>query len=215
VALRCAADQMVTGLAANTLAAGLTSFLLRLLFHGASIRVALLPAWSIPGLGTQPPLTWCALFGMPLLAWFLRRSNAGLRLRACGENPDAAHACGLAPGAIRLAATLAGGAMAGLGGAVLVLQQVGTFTDGMTGGRGYLALAAVIVGRWQPVPTVLACLAFGAASALELRVQALGLALSSYEVEMMPYVLALCVLALAGRSGRMPAALGIAWRRQV
>ena len=109
---------------------------------------------------------------------------------------------------------IACGAVAGLGGAVLVLQQVGTFTDNMTAGRGYLALAAIIVGRWKPLPTVAACLLFAAADALYLRLQILALPLSSYVVQMLPYVLALVVLLGLGRSAQLPAAIGTAFRQE-
>jgi general nucleoside transport system permease protein len=109
---------------------------------------------------------------------------------------------------VRTGALLAGGALAGLAGAVLSLQQVGTFTDGMTGGRGYLALAAIIVGRWMPGGALLACLLFGAAEALSLRVQAFSLPVSSYVIQMTPYLAALLVLAGLGRGSRMPAAIG-------
>jgi simple sugar transport system permease protein len=91
---------------------------------------------------------------------------------------------------------------------VLSLQQVGTFTDGMTGGRGYLALASLIVSRWNPAGAMAACLAFGAAEAFELRLQGFGVPVSSYIVQMAPYVIALLVLAGLGRSTRMPASIG-------
>jgi simple sugar transport system permease protein len=107
-----------------------------------------------------------------------------------------------------MVAVVACGAIAGLGGAVLSLQQVGTFTDGMTGGRGYLALASLIVARWNPFGAAIACLAFGAAEAFELRMQSFGLPVSSYIVQMAPYLIALLVLAALGRASRMPAAIG-------
>jgi hypothetical protein len=100
------------------------------------------------------------------------------------------------------------GAIAGLGGAVLSLQQVGTFTDGMTGGRGNLALASLIVARWNPLGAALACLAFGAAEAFELRLQSFSVPVNSYVVQMAPYLIALAVLAGLGRTSRMPAAIG-------
>jgi ABC-type uncharacterized transport system permease subunit len=134
-------------------------------------------------------------------------------LRAVGENPGAAFAAGANPNAVRSMAILAGGALAGLVGAMLSLQQVGTFTDGMTGGRGYLVLAAIIVGRWMPIGTMVACLVFGAAEALSLRVQALSLPVSSYVIQMTPYTAALLVLAILGRGARMPAAVGLPFRQ--
>jgi ABC-type uncharacterized transport system permease subunit len=214
-------EHMVTGLASNILALGLTSFLLRAAASGGGapvIRVPLLETWPVPGLSAlpvvgpllfqQPPLTYLAFLLVLPVAVFLFRSRAGLTLRAVGENPLAAFAAGANPARVRIAAIVAGGALAGLAGAVLSLQQVGTFTDGMTGGRGYLVLAAIIVGRWMPLGSLLACLLFGAAEALSLRAQAFSLPVSSYVIQMTPYLAALLVLAGLGRGARMPAALG-------
>jgi general nucleoside transport system permease protein len=224
--VRFQAEHMVTGIASNILALGLTSFLLRAAAGGGSapsIRVPLLEAWAVPGLSAlplvgpllfrQPPLTYLALLLVVPLVLFLFRTRAGLTLRAVGENPVAAFAAGANPDRVRALAILAGGALAGLAGAVLSLQQVGTFTDGMTGGRGYLVLAAIIVGRWMPLGTLVACLVFGAAEALSLRVQAFSLPVSSYVIQMAPYLAALTVLAVLGRGARMPAAVGQPFRR--
>ena len=223
---RCYADQMVTGLAVNILALGLTSFLLRGLFgrgEAPTIRVPTLTAvpipllGDVPGLGPllfqQPLLTYLALGLVVALFVVLGRTRAGLTLRAVGENPTAAFAGGADPVRIRMLAVIAGGALAGVGGAVLSLQQVGTFTDGMTSGRGYLALAAIIVGRWAPGGALVGCLLFGAADALQLRVQGLRLPVSSYVIQMMPYVVSLGVLAGLGRGARLPAALGVPFVR--
>lgn len=219
-------EHMVTGIASNILALGLTSFLVRMgagPSGGSAIRVPLLEAWAVPGLSQipwigpllfrQPPLTYLAFALVVPLAVFLFRSRAGLTLRAVGENPLAAFAAGADPVRVRIAAVVGGGALAGLGGAVLSLQQVGTFTDGMTSGRGYLALAAIIVGRWMPLGSVLACLLFGAAEAMALRVQAFSLPVSSYVIQMTPYLAALAILAGLGRGARMPAAVGQAFRQ--
>ena len=220
VAVRYRADNMVTGLAANILALGLTSYLLRIAGGGrpAAIHLNPLPAWPVPGLSRlpvlgpllfdHPPLTYLAVLLCVVLSWFLARTQAGLTLRATGENPEAVFAAGADPLRVRMLAVVAGGAIAGLGGAVLSLQQVGTFTDGMTGGRGYLALASLIVGRWTPWGAAAACLVFGAAEALELRLQEASVPLSSYVLQMAPYVIALAVLAGMGRSARLPAAIG-------
>lgn len=227
VTVRFGAEQMVTGLAANIFAIGLTSFLLRSIVgrgQAPVIQVPLLQPWPIPGLADlpwigpllfqQPPLTYLAILITVPMFYFLMRSQAGLILRAVGENPQAAYAIGADPMAIRMWAVLASGAIAGLGGAVLALQQVGTFTDAMTSGRGYLALAAIIVGRWMPFGALVACLVFGAAEALYLRVQTIGLPVSSYVVQMLPYIIAIVVLALMGRAARLPAAIGIPYDRE-
>ena len=227
VTVRFDADNMVTGLAANILAIGLTGFGLRAIMGQGSagaMHLTLLQPWkvpllaSIPGIGpvlfAQPPLTWLALLGAAPLSLFLSRTRAGLALRAAGENPSAAYSVGLDPQRLRSFAVLACGAIAGLGGAVLPLQQVGTFTDDMTAGRGYLALAAIIVGRWMPGGALLACLVFGAAEALDLQVQILGLPISSYDVQMLPYLIALAVLAGLGPSAQLPAAIGRVFDRE-
>ena len=220
VAVLYRADNMVTGLAANIVALGLTSYLLRVVGGGKPVAIHLAPlaTWPIPGLAdlpflgpllfAHPPLTYLAVIGCAVLTFFLGRTQAGLTLRATGENPEAVFAAGSDPFRVRMVAVVAGGAIAGLGGAVLSLQQVGTFTDGMTGGRGYLALASLIVGRWTPWGAALACLVFGAAEAFELRLQSFGIPVSSYIVQMAPYLIALAVLAGLGRSSRLPAAIG-------
>jgi simple sugar transport system permease protein len=221
VTVRCRADNMVTGLTCNILALGLTTYIMRIMSGGGSpisIHLDPLAAWSVPGLSqipligslifAQPPLTYLAIIGCAVLSFILFRTQAGLMLCATGENPEAVFAAGADPLSIRLVAVIACGAIAGLGGAVLSLQQVGTFTDGMTGGRGYLALASLIVGRWNPWGAAAACLVFGAAEALELRLQSLGIPLSSYVMQMAPYLIAIAVLAGLGRSSRLPAAIG-------
>ncbi len=136
------------------------------------------------------------------------KTRAGLTLRAVGENPEAAFAVGANPIKIRMAAIIAGGGLAGLGGAVLSLQELGTFTDGMTNGRGFIALAAIIVARWRPLRAIFSCLLFGAAAALALNIQGWGLPVSSYVIQMTPYLIALAVLCGIGREARMPAAIG-------
>jgi ABC-type uncharacterized transport system permease subunit len=221
VTIRLGADQMVSGLATNVFAAGATSFIVWAVgrhvgaqaLHAPLLAPIAIPGLSaLPGLGPllfkQPPLTYLALAAILPLYWFLTRTSAGLMLRAVGENPAAAFAVGARPQAIRAIAVVAGGAIGGLGGAVLVLQQVGTFTDGMTSGRGFIALAAVIVGRWMPWSSFVACLVFGAAEAAHLRLQMTGLPVSSYVMQMLPYGIALAVLAGLGRSMRLPAAIG-------
>jgi general nucleoside transport system permease protein len=219
------ADHMVTGLALNILVVGLTSFLLRGLFAGQApvIQLPTLKALPIPyladlpGIGRvlfqQPALTYAALVLTLAISLLLAKTRTGLMLRAVGENPEAAFTAGSNPVRVRMAAIVAGGALAGLGGAVLSLQEVGTFTDGMTNGRGFIALAAIIVGRWMPFPTLLGCLLFGGVAALELRVQGWDLPVSSYIIQMTPYLAALAVLAGIGRGARLPAAIGTAFTR--
>jgi simple sugar transport system permease protein len=219
-------EHMVTGLAANLLALGLTSFVLRTVVGGGKapiIHIPLLQPVAVPVLADiplvgallfhQPPLTYLAFIGVIAIAIFLRRTRGGLLVTASGENPLAVFAAGTDPIHVRFAALLAGGAIAGLAGAVLSLQQIGTFTDGMTGGRGYMALAAVIVGRWLPLGTLAGCLMFGATEAMQLRAQAFNLPVSSYVIQMVPYLAALLVLAGLGRTARLPSAIGQPFQR--
>jgi general nucleoside transport system permease protein len=218
-------DHMVTGLAVNILALGLTSYLLRGLFGGKApvINLPTLDAIRIPWLSDLPVIGH-ALFDQSLLTYaafllvvpmhlFLKRTQTGLMLRAVGENPAAAFAAGTDPIRVRTLAIVVCGAFAGIGGAVLSLQELGTFTDGMTNGRGFIALAALIIGRWRPLWIMCACLLFGAASALAFNLQGWSLPISSYVIQMTPYLLALVVLCGIGRRARMPAAIGKAFTR--
>jgi general nucleoside transport system permease protein len=218
--VRFRTDHMVTGLAVNILVLGLTSFLLRGMFggHAPSIRLSTLQPLAVPVLSRipllgpvlfdQPVLTYAAFLAVLPLHYLLTHTQLGLKLRAAGENPAAVFSIGSNPALIRAGAIVTGGLLAGLGGAVLPLQELGTFTDGMTNGRGFIALAAVLIGRWNPGGVMLGCLLFGATSAVGLNMQGWGLPVSSYVVQMMPYLIALGVLCAFGRSTRMPAALG-------
>ncbi|MBV9273609.1 MAG: ABC transporter permease [Verrucomicrobia bacterium] len=223
--VRFRTDHMVTGLAVNILALGMTSFLLRGLFGGktpvmvlptiGTVRIPWLCNLPVAGpiLFNEPLMTYLAFFLVIPVHLFLRRTRAGLTLRAVGENPSAAFSVGANPERIRAVAVMVCGAFAGLGGAVLSLQELGTFTDGMTNGRGFLALAAIIVGRWTPFRVMWGCLLIGAASALALNIQGWGLPMSSYVIQMTPYLIALAVLCGIGRKARMPAAIGKAFLR--
>src|SRR5690606_26454121 len=141
--------------------------------------------------------------------WWMYRTHRGLSLRACGESPTAARAAGIAVTRVQVTAVLFAGALAGLGGATLVLAQAGTFAEGMSAGRGFVAIAIVVLGRWHPLRAVLAALVFGAASALQTLFQALGSTIPYQVFLALPYVLTLAALAgVAGRA-QAPAALGL------
>jgi simple sugar transport system permease protein len=209
--VRFKADNVVSGIAVNLLAAGITRFVLRLAFDSSSNSP------RVPGFGGEAvapgpiatlanPLVWSGLVALPVLAWVLYRTPFGLRARAVGEHPEAAASLGVPVARLRYVGVLLSGALAGLGGAYLATDQH-QFTDGMTAGRGFIALAAVIFGRWQPTRVLLACLLFAAAETLQIRLQGLQLVPSQF-VEMIPYVLT--IVALAGVVGRSvpPAALG-------
>ncbi|HEY0810056.1 MAG TPA: ABC transporter permease [Longimicrobiales bacterium] len=196
------ADQVVAGIAINLLVVGVTRFFLNLLFDSSS-NSPRVPGFA--GFFTNP-LIWLGILVLPIVAWALHRTVFGLRLRAVGEHPDAALSVGVAVRKVRYMAVALSGVLAGLGGAYLALDQH-QFSDEMTAGRGFIALAAIIFGRWDPVRAAIACLLFAAAEAAQIRLQSLAI-LPSQFVEMIPYILTIVALAgLVGRS-RAPAALG-------
>lgn len=209
--IRFRADQVVSGIAINLLAAGATRFFLRLLFDSSSNspRVAGFGGEESAGglLSTfANPLAWLGLLALPALGWALYRTPFGLRLRAVGEHPQAARSLGVPVNRLRYTGVILSGALASLGGAYLASDQH-QFTDGMIAGRGFIALAAVIFGRWDPRRVALACLLFAAAETLQIQLQGLQLVPSQF-VEIIPYVLT--IVALVGVVGRTraPAALG-------
>jgi simple sugar transport system permease protein len=209
--IRYRADQVVVGIAMNLLAVGVTRFFLRLAFDSSSNSP------RVPGFGggqvgsgvfssLANPLVWFGILCMVAVGWILYRTPFGLRVRAAGEKPEAALSVGVPVRRVRWLAVALSGASAALAGAYLALDQH-QFTDGMTAGRGFIALAAVIFGKWDPKRVTIACLLFAAAETMQIRLQSLQLVPSQF-VEMIPYVLTL--VALAGVVGRavQPAALG-------
>jgi simple sugar transport system permease protein len=154
------------------------------------------------------PMVLGTVLAVAFVSLLLRRTVFGLRLRAVGERPDAARTLGVAARPVRVIALLLGGALAGLGGAYLAVEQR-QFVAGMSAGRGYIALAAMIFGGWRPVFAVLACLLFATAEAMEIQLQTLGNGFPAWAVQMLPYVLTIVVLAgMRGTRARAPAALG-------
>ena len=146
---------------------------------------------------------------VPCLAWYMTRTSAGLALRAVGERPEAARAAGISPARVRWVALLFCGAMGGLSGGTLVLAQVGTFNEGISAGRGFIAIAIVVLGRWSAVGVIGAALLFGAASALQYLAQAMGWGIPYQFALALPYVLTLVALAAAGKRSAAPASLGV------
>jgi simple sugar transport system permease protein len=214
------ADQIITGTAVTLFGLGLTGTLYQRAFGatGAALRAATQHATSIPGLsripliGTavfgQPAITYLVYVLVPLLWWALYRTRMGLAIRAVGENPEAARAAGINPRRVQLGAVLFGGVMGGLAGGTLVLSQVGTFAEGMSAGRGFIAIAVVALGRWHPVGAAIGALLFGGASALQFLFQAMGWA-APYQLFLgLPYLLTLVALAAFGGRHAAPAALG-------
>lgn len=220
VAIGIGADQIISGTAVTLGAVGLTGVAYRQAYGttGAGLSLPTLPDVAIPGLRSlplvgealfaQPMLTYVAWLLVPVVWWGLFRTHWGLRLRATGESRAGALAAGVRVKAMQVIATLIGGAFAGLAGGSLVLAQVGTFAEKMTAGRGFIAIAIVILGRWHPLWVLGAALFFGAATALQFVFQAMGLALPYQLFLMLPYALALAALAGGAGRARAPAELG-------
>jgi simple sugar transport system permease protein len=220
VAIRGRADQIITGTAITLGAVGFTGAVYRAVFGaaGAALSIPTLAALDIPLLhripfiGTalfgQPATTYLAFLAVPSVWWLLYRTREGLAMRAAGESLAGARASGVGITNVRSRATIIGGAFAGIAGASLVLAQVGTFAERMTAGRGFVAIAIVVLGRWSPVGVLAASLLFGAATALQFLLQALGLDVPYQLFLMLPYVLVLLALAGAVGRARAPAELG-------
>jgi ABC-type uncharacterized transport system permease subunit len=212
VTIGAGANQIIAGAAVTLGAVGLTGTIYRQVYGpgGAGLGLTTLQPVAIPGLYrvpllgpvlfNQPLPTYVALAALPIIWWFLFRTGTGLALRATGEAAAMARAAGVRTSLLRTLATVVGGAFAGLAGATLVLAQVGTFAEKMTAGRGYVAIAIVVLGGWHPLGVALASLLFGVATALQFLLQAMGLKLPYQLFLMLPYGLTL--LALAGVVGR-------------
>ena len=219
-------NQIVCGIAINLVAIGLTAFLARLMF-GLNATTQSLPGFTaipipllsdIPILGpvffNQDPLIYLLYLLAPALYWLLYRSTFGLDIRATGENPAAADSAGVPVFRIRMLAVLISGALAGLGGAYIVVSQVFVFTEHMSAGKGFIALAAIILGRWDPIGALLASWFFGFCEAVQLRLQFANPNVPYQVFTALPYVAS--ILALIGVYGRFkpPASVGIPYRRE-
>jgi len=214
VTVQFKADQITSSLGINLVAFGLTRFILKSIFGSSSnsARVAGLPDIGplarIPGLGTLlgNPMVWIAVILVVIAHVVLFKTPFGLRLRTVGEHPETAATLGLSVAKLRTAGVLLSGVLAGLGGAWLAADQR-SFTDGMSGGRGYIALAAMIVGKWSPKGAALACLLFGFCEALQIKLQ--GQAIPNEFLQMLPYAVTMIVLAGVIGRARPPAAVGV------
>lgn len=220
ITVKWGADQIIAGTAITLGSIGLTGAVYRVAFGagGAGLSIPTMSAVEVPLLAripfigsmlfAQPLTTYMALMLVPVSWWFLFRTRTGLELRATGEDRRAARAAGVRTELHRTLSLVAGGMLAGLAGAALVLAQVGTFAEKMTAGRGFVAVALVVLGRWHPVGVLLAALLFGAATALQYLFQAMALEVPYQLFIVLPYLLAL--IGLAGVLGRVkaPAELG-------
>jgi ABC-type uncharacterized transport system permease subunit len=212
-------DQIITGTAITLLALGGTGTLYRTLYGatGSSLAIDTAGRLTIPLLSrlpvvgvaffAQPLITYVAFFLIPATWWFLEYTHAGLALRAIGENPTAALTAGVPVLRFRLLATLVAGALGGVAGGVLVLSQAGTFVEGMSAGRGFIAIAIVVLGRWHPLGVGLAAFLFAATTSLQYVAQALGLGVPYQLILALPYLLTLAALAGLGGRATPPATL--------
>jgi simple sugar transport system permease protein len=216
-------NQHVSGLGITLFASGIALFAFRVRYGGASTppsletafpRLALFTDTLVEPIFSQYALTYLALLCVPLLAWWLRRTSFGLRLRAVGENPEAADVAGINVYLVRYMALVVGGALMGLGGAFLSLAQLGAFQHGIINGRGWIAIAIVIFGNWQPWQVLGGALLFGGLDALQWRLQAEQIQIPHEFLLALPYVMTLVVLAVVGRNVSYPAALLKPYRRE-
>lgn len=221
------ANQVVSGLALTIFGGGLTAYL------GASLvgkpapdrfsRIDIPLLGDIPGIGNilfnQNILVYAAYVVVPTMWWFVYRTRPGLNLRAVGENPATADAMGLDVGRLRYAYVIIGGAFAGIGGAVISLATNPGWSEGMTAGRGWIAVALVIFGTWNPARVALGAFLFGAVEAGQFRLQGINVPVSSFFLNMLPYLFTIAVLILSTLQTRrlrigQPAALGKAYIRE-
>lgn len=207
------ANQIVTGAALNIAALGMTSFLSRVIFgirmmpvQVQGIKPFAIPILSdIPFIGkilfNQSPLVYFTYLMVIIMAFTLYRTTWGLKIRSVGEHPRAAETLGISVVRWRYGCVLLGGALGGIAGSILSLAQLTTFVDNMIAGRGFIALAAVIFGRWNPLGAAAAALVFGAADAMQMRVQAFSLEIPSDFLLMLPYLITLIgVIIFRGRA---------------
>jgi len=215
-----AVNQVVAGTAIDILALGLTGVFYRRLFGQTGSAFTIVPMHPIPlGPLTRIPVLGPALFDqsvlvylafalVPIVALAISHTRYGLELRAAGERPEAADALGLGVYRLRWQALMIAGVLSGLAGAYLTMADANTFVEGISGGRGYVALSVVIVGRWNPWGIGAASLLFGGAMALQFGLQAFGTAIPYQFFLALPYALTLIVLAFMGGQADAPSALG-------
>jgi len=221
------ANQVVSGLALTIFGSGFSAYIGKPLVGvplSAPFRAVAIPGLAdIPVLGKilfqHDALVYLSFLLVPALWYWLYRTRPGLHLRAVGENPAAADAMGLNVYLIRYACIVAGGMLAGVAGAHLSLAVAPSWVEGMTAGRGWVAVALVIFAIWNPGKAILGAYLFGGVEALTFRVQAMGSSISSFFLNMLPYLFTIAVLLVAtyrARRGRadLPGALGVAYDRE-
>lgn len=214
------ANQVVTGLAINAVAAGLTALLFRQMFgvSGVVPKIATFPKLALPVLSKIPVLggslfdqTLVAYLGLllvPIVSFVLRRTNVGLVVRSVGENPRACDTLGIPVRRVRYLSVMFGGMLAGLAGAFVSMGQLSFFTEGMIAGKGYMTLAAIVFGNYMPGGVLVACLLFGAVSSVQYQLQATASVIPYQIWVMLPYVFAVAALCMYRVRSKAPACSG-------
>lgn len=210
------AEQGISGIGLSLFGLGLSSLLLKVLV-GSPISIQGFPVWQIPGLSQVPiigpiffdhdVLVYVAYLLVPVSLFVLYRTTFGLKVRAVGQNPEAADSLGVRVNAVRYATVILGSALAGMAGASLSVGLLNIFQENMTNGLGFIAVALVYFGGWRPVGVLVGALLFSTVSAFQLWMQVLGVPIPSDLAVMLPYVLTIIVLAVGVKQIRQPAAL--------
>lgn len=218
--IRFEADQVVTGFAISLLMLGLPAVISARLYDSAGSTQQIAKEFLLLDISNRLSIASILAFLIVPICWYvLYKTPFGLRIRAAGENPEAADAAGVSVIRLRYIAVVISGMLAAAGGAYLSIGQSSLFTRGMTAGRGYIALAALILAKWKPIPVLFACLFFGFTEALSIQIQGVikmpsGEDIPVQFIQMIPYVLTIIVLAGFIGSSRAPKALGIPYRKE-
>src|SRR6476661_1359720 len=214
------ADQVVAGFAISLLMLGLPAVISSRIYDAAGSTQQIAQEFLLPDFWNKLSIASILAFALVPICWYvLYKTPFGLRIRAAGENPEAADAAGVNVIALRYVAVILSGVLAAAGGAYLSIGQSSLFTRSMTAGRGYIALAALILAKWKPVPVLFACLFFGFTEALSIQIQGV-LKMPSGEdipvqfIQMIPYILTIIVLAGFIGLSRAPKALGIPYKKE-
>jgi simple sugar transport system permease protein len=224
VCINQGANQIISGIVINIFAIGFTSLTYRHIFRSEIPDVQSFASIPIPFLSDIPVigralfnhtiLVYLAFMLVPLASFVIYRTQLGLCLRAAGEQPAAVDTAGVDVLGVRYVGILLCGAFAGLGGAALSIGQLDQFNDNLTAGRGFIALAIVLLGRWDPYKVAFGSILFGIADALQLRLQVLDFAIPKELLAIIPYFLAIAAMAVFVKKLRLPAALGRPYGRE-
>ncbi len=219
------ANQVIAGIGLNILGAGFAAYLYRVIFGIRSLpaQIDSFQQINIPVLSDLPIigpiffqhniLVYIAFLLVPLTWFAIEKTTFGLKIKAVGEHPKAADSKGISVYRIRYSAVLIGGAYAGMGGAFMTIAYMNSFTESVIGGRGYISVAVVIFARFLPSRAMWGALLFGLASALQLRMQALGVAIPSQLLLMLPYLATIAALIFASKKAEFPSAYTLPYSR--